>query len=176
MNLSNLVRCQCVSLMSVISILIDVFQGAGPDPGFSVGGAWTHFGGFWPPTWALFSENVCENERIGSCRGRAPARPLDPPMRGLGEIDCCFVLQLCLMFAILLCFNNDLCYQCHQSKKHLKIILKTAQNTIHLSQLETAADSDLSDFIQFTQLEGVDFFTNFILIQDPDFFRPRINM
>ena len=27
------------------------------------------FGGFWPPTWALFSDNVCKNERIGSCRG-----------------------------------------------------------------------------------------------------------
>ena len=49
----------------------------GPDPGFSVGGAWTHSGGVWPPTWALFSENVCENKRIGSCR-RTP--PLDPPM------------------------------------------------------------------------------------------------
>ena len=46
-------------------------------------GAWTHFGRFWPPTWALFSENVCENERIGSCRGGGVRRarpPLDPPM------------------------------------------------------------------------------------------------
>ena len=25
--------------------------------------------GHGPPTWALFSENVCENERIGSHRG-----------------------------------------------------------------------------------------------------------
>ena len=30
------------------------------------------FGGRGPPTWALFGENVCENERIGSRRGRAP--------------------------------------------------------------------------------------------------------
>ena len=50
----------------------------GPDPGFSVGGGVDPFwGGFLPPTWALFSENVCKNKRIGSCRGRAPARP--PP-------------------------------------------------------------------------------------------------
>ena len=41
----------------------------GLDPGFSVGGCGPILGGFWPPTWALFSENVCENERIGSCRG-----------------------------------------------------------------------------------------------------------
>ena len=53
---------------------------AGLDPGFPVGDVDPFQGGFWPPTWAHFSENVCENERIGSCRGRAPARPLDPPM------------------------------------------------------------------------------------------------
>ena len=40
------------------------------------------FGGFWPPTWALFSENVCKNKRIGSCRGPCTGTPppLDPPM------------------------------------------------------------------------------------------------
>ena len=49
---------------------------SGPNPGFSVGGAVDPFcGGVWPPTWALFSENVCENERIGSCRGHVLARP-----------------------------------------------------------------------------------------------------
>ena len=38
-------------------------------------------GGRGPPTWALFGENVCENERIGSHMGGVrPARPLDPPM------------------------------------------------------------------------------------------------
>ena len=42
-------------------------------------------GGCGAPTQALFSENVCENERIGSHRGeRAPGMPppppLDPPM------------------------------------------------------------------------------------------------
>ena len=77
-------------LLSKVYLLINSFSPfssaktgchSGPDPGFSVGGKWTHFGGFWPPTWALFSENVCENERIGSCRGRIPVRPpLDPPM------------------------------------------------------------------------------------------------
>ena len=32
-------------------------------------------GGCGPPTWALFGENVCKNERIGSHRGRAPGTP-----------------------------------------------------------------------------------------------------
>ena len=38
-------------------------------------------GGRGPLTWALFSENVCENERIGSHRGAcARHAPPDPPM------------------------------------------------------------------------------------------------
>ena len=38
-------------------------------------------GGRGPPTWALFTENVCENERVGFRRGGVRrARPLDPPM------------------------------------------------------------------------------------------------
>ena len=46
---------------------------SGVGSGFPVGGAWTRFGGRGPPTQVLFSENVCENERIGSRRGeRAP--------------------------------------------------------------------------------------------------------
>ena len=48
---------------------------AGPDPGFSIGGCGPILGGFWPPTWALFSENVCKNERIGSCRGACAGTP-----------------------------------------------------------------------------------------------------
>ena len=40
----------------------------------SVGGVHP-LGGRGPPTWALFGENVCENERIGSHRGRAPGTP-----------------------------------------------------------------------------------------------------
>ena len=45
------------------------------------------FGGHGPPLRALFSENVCENERIGSHRGRhAPGTPpLDPPMLSVSE-------------------------------------------------------------------------------------------
>ena len=44
-------------------------------------GPCTHWG-CGPPTQALFGENVCKNERIGSHRGgRAPGTPpLDPPM------------------------------------------------------------------------------------------------
>ena len=38
------------------------------DPGFPVGG-------HGPPTWVLFGENVCENKRIGSHRGRTPGTP-----------------------------------------------------------------------------------------------------
>ena len=36
------------------------------DPGFSVGG------GRQPPTRMLFGQNICRNERIGSCWGGAP--------------------------------------------------------------------------------------------------------
>ena len=45
------------------------------DPGLPVGGVHP-LGGRGPPTWALFSENVCKNERIGSHRGwHAPGMP-----------------------------------------------------------------------------------------------------
>ena len=37
-------------------------------------------GGRRPPTQALFGENECKNERIGSCWGGRWRRPLDPPM------------------------------------------------------------------------------------------------
>ena len=45
---------------------------SGADPEFPVGG-WTRFGGRGPPMWALFGENVCEDERIGSRGGGACA-------------------------------------------------------------------------------------------------------
>ena len=46
------------------------------DPGFPVGGGVHPLGGHGPPMQVLFSENVCENERIGSHRGRrAPGMP-----------------------------------------------------------------------------------------------------
>ena len=55
------------------------------DPGFPVGGAPTSWG-CRPLTHTLFSKNVCENERNGSCwgGGRAAAPPLDPPMTCMG--------------------------------------------------------------------------------------------
>ena len=52
------------------------------DPGFHVGGH-APIGGCRPPTWALFGENVCENERIGS----HSTPPLDPPMSPLAKSD-----------------------------------------------------------------------------------------
>ena len=39
------------------------------------GGCGPILGGFWPPMWALFSENVCKNKRIGSCRGACASTP-----------------------------------------------------------------------------------------------------
>ena len=39
------------------------------DPGFPIRGGVHPLGGRGPPTQVLFSENVCENERIGSHRG-----------------------------------------------------------------------------------------------------------
>ena len=45
------------------------------DPGFPVGGR-APVGGRGPPTWALFSENVCKNERIGfHGGGHVPGTP-----------------------------------------------------------------------------------------------------
>ena len=52
---------------------------AGADPGFPVGGV-DPFGGCRAPMWALFGENVCENEKIGSHRGCAGKLCVDPPM------------------------------------------------------------------------------------------------
>ena len=55
----------------------------GVDPGFPVGGAWTSFGGREPPTWSLFGENACENERIGSRTRRGVCLKIlyvDPPI------------------------------------------------------------------------------------------------
>ena len=55
---------------------------AGVDPGFPVEGRGLVLGGCGPPTWVLFDENVCENERIGSCWGGVCRKILcvDPPM------------------------------------------------------------------------------------------------
>ena len=62
------------------------------DPGFPIGrgvdllgGHVDPLGGREPPMQALFAENVCKNERIGSHR-RACAwhDPLDPPMKMVG--------------------------------------------------------------------------------------------
>ena len=52
------------------------------DPGFPMGGRAPVRGGHGPPMWALFGENVCENERIGSHRGACTGHtPLDLPMQ-----------------------------------------------------------------------------------------------
>ena len=46
------------------------------DPGFPVGGGRASIGGRGPLMRVLFSENVCENERIGFHRGwRVPGMP-----------------------------------------------------------------------------------------------------
>ena len=56
------------------------YDGNGSSGGsrISRGGGGGGGGGRGPPTWALFGENVCENERIGShrgaCAGHAPPR------------------------------------------------------------------------------------------------------
>ena len=45
------------------------------DPGFPVGQGVHLLEGCGPPTWALFGENVCKNERIGSHGGVHSAPP-----------------------------------------------------------------------------------------------------
>ena len=58
------------------SIFLIHQQSTVADPGFPVGGHGP-VRGHGPLTQALFGENVCENERIGSRRGwRAPDTPL----------------------------------------------------------------------------------------------------
>ena len=54
---------------------VEPLHHTGPDPGFPVGGRGPIWGGGWPPMWALFSENGCENERIWSCRGVCTGTP-----------------------------------------------------------------------------------------------------
>ena len=44
------------------------------DPGFPVGGRQA-IGGHQPLTWVFFGENICKNERIGSCWGRPLVAP-----------------------------------------------------------------------------------------------------
>ena len=86
-KLGDILECDCYPVSVLVKInclvkinsLLAIIYRAGSRI-FRGGAAWTYFGGFWPPTWALFSENGCENKRIGSCRGRTPAHPLDPPM------------------------------------------------------------------------------------------------
>ena len=48
------------------------------DPGFPVGGV-NLLGGHQPLTWVLFGENVCEKERIWSCRGVGGRAAGTPP-------------------------------------------------------------------------------------------------
>ena len=54
---------------SIIVLLFILLSISVADPGFSIGGCAPVRGGRGPPMWALFGENVCENERIGSHRG-----------------------------------------------------------------------------------------------------------
>ena len=49
------------------------------DPGFPIGGVPTRWGGRQPLTRTLFSENVCKNERNGSCGGGGGAPAAPPP-------------------------------------------------------------------------------------------------
>ena len=59
---------------------------------------------------ALFSENVSENERIGSHRGRrAPGtRPLDLPMEALKLLKC--ITHQMTNYEAILGFNESLLY------------------------------------------------------------------
>ena len=64
-----------IKLQILINLLVNMLSVTVSDPGFPVGG------GRGPLTLALFGENVCKNERIGSHRGCVcPAHPPDLPM------------------------------------------------------------------------------------------------
>ena len=71
--------------MSNGSLFVVLYQSVA-DPGFPVGGGRAPVrgghgpirGGRGPPMWALFGENVCKNERIGSHRGGGVRRARPP--------------------------------------------------------------------------------------------------
>ena len=71
------------------------------DPGFLVGGV-DPLEGRGPPTWVLFGENVCENERIG-CAGHAPS--LDPPLDVFGNS----LAKLTKLMFIQVYFSTSMC-------------------------------------------------------------------
>ena len=67
-------------------------------------------GGCRCPTWLLFGENVCENERIGSCWGGDwEGTPLDPPLIRMYFYRPCmwegnvFILSVCLCVCVSVC-------------------------------------------------------------------------
>ena len=76
-------------------------------PGFPVGGGVHPLGGHGPPTRALFGENVCKNERIGSHGGGGggvrPARPLDPPMHYVKDLR---TTVICGLINLRTCFGT----------------------------------------------------------------------
>ena len=74
-----------------------------PDPGFHTGGI-DPLAGHQPLTGALFGENVCENERTGSCRGHA----LGMPTRSTNAVECMDVEPASLTFNWYLNFNYDI--------------------------------------------------------------------
>ena len=55
------------------------------DPGFPIGGAPSCWGRRQLPTQALFGENVCKNERIGSCWGAHAGNT--PPGSANGKVS-----------------------------------------------------------------------------------------
>ena len=81
------ILCQSSTLYYTIVQSVGKAQIAVADPGFPIGsvdplgGRVDLLWGCGPPMQVLFGENVCENERIGSCRGGMHlAHPLDLPM------------------------------------------------------------------------------------------------
>ena len=59
-----------------ITSRVGIFLPVTPDPGFPVGGAWTHFGGFFCLRRGYFSVKMyAKMKEFGPVGGRAPARP-----------------------------------------------------------------------------------------------------
>ena len=58
---------------------------SGPDPGFSVGGRGPILGGFGLQRGHFSVKMYVKMKELGPVGGRAPARPLDPPMYLMGH-------------------------------------------------------------------------------------------
>ena len=98
------------------------------DPGFPVGGGVHPLGGHGPLMWALFGENVCENERIGSRCGGGVCPACPPRSANDGRcLDTSGKRKEYIEIQIKLKKNND---KNKRQKKFIKIKIKMKEENV----------------------------------------------